>query len=223
MPTFTDLYYSSATNIGNATLLPEKAVSYESGLKYQFIGVDGHLTYFHRTGKNMIDWVRKPDETIWYAQNITALNTDGIEFSARITPQKIFNKKTFIKSINFSWSWLTQDKKSGIYDSKYVLDYLNHKIDLGLTHDVIKNIGINWQVSYQDRNGSYTAWDGSKYGSLVEYKPFVLVDSRLYWTKKATTVYFEVSNLFNKTYTDYGTIAEPGRLLRMGLIHQFNL
>jgi len=223
MPTFTDLYYSSPTNIGNSALQPEKAISYESGFKYLLKGVDGHLTYFHRNGKNMIDWVKKPDENIWYAQNITELNTDGIEFSASINPQQLFDKKTFIKSINLSWSWLTQDKQSGILDSKYVLDYLNHKIDLGISHDVLKNVGINWQISYQDRNGSYIGWDGSKYGNAVEYKPFVLVDSRLHWGKNATTVYLEGSNLFDKTYFDFGNIALPGRTIRVGLIHQFNL
>ncbi|NEW83232.1 MAG: TonB-dependent receptor [Mariniphaga sp.] len=223
LPTFTDLYYSSATNIGNSSLKPEKAVAYESGFKYQFNGIDGHLSYFHRSGKDMIDWVKKPDENIWYAQNITELNTDGIEFSAKINPQKFFDKKLFIKSINLSWSWLTQSKQSGIFASKYVLDFLNHKIDLGISHSVVKNVGINWQISYQDRNGSYTNWEGSKYGNEVEYKPFVLVDSRLHWTKNNTNIYLEASNLFDKSYYDFGNIAQPGRSLRIGIIHQFNL
>ncbi len=223
LPTFTDLYYSSATNIGNSSLKPEKAVAYESGFKYQFNGIDGHLSYFHRSGKDMIDWVKKPDENIWYAQNITELNTDGIEFSAKINPQKFFDKKLFIKSINLSWSWLTQSKQSGIFASKYVLDFLNHKIDLGISHSVVKNVGINWQISYQDRNGSYTNWEGSKYGNEVVYKPFVLVDSRLHWTKNNTNIYLEASNLFDKSYYDFGNIAQPGRSLRIGIIHQFNL
>jgi len=223
MPTFTDLYYSSPTNIGNAALLPEKAIAFESGIKYQFKGVEGHLAYFHRNGKNIIDWVRKPDETIWYAQNITELNTDGLEFSAKINPRKLFDRKLFIKSINFSWSWLNQDKQSGIYASKYVLDYLKHKINLGLSHDVFKNIGINWEISYQDRNGTYTSWEGTKYGNEVEYKPFILVDSRLYWTKKRTNIYLEAANLLDRTYYDFGNIPQPGRWVRVGVIHQFKL
>jgi len=223
MPTFTDLYYSSPTSIGNSSLQPEKAVAYESGFKYQFNGIEGHLAYFHRNGRNMIDWIKKPGDNIWYAENITKLNTDGIEFSAKIDPQRLFDHKMFIKSINLSWSWLTQDKQSGINASQYVLDFMNHKIDLGISHDVVKNIGINWQISYQDRNGSYTNWDGSKYGNLVEYKPFVLVDSRLHWTKHGTNIYLEASNLFNNIYCDFGNIRQPGRTFRIGLIHQFSL
>ena len=171
----------------------------------------------------MIDWIKKSDESIWYAQNITKLNTDGLEFSTSINPQKLFEKKLFIKSINFSWSWLTQSKQSGNFASKYVLDFLNHKIDLGLSHSLIKNVGVNWQISYQDRNGTYTFWDGSKYGNEVAYKPFVLIDSRLHWTKKNTNVYLEASNLLDKTYYDFGNIAQSGRSLRIGIIHQFNL
>jgi vitamin B12 transporter len=223
MPTFTDLYYSSATNIGNSLLLPEKAVAYESGLKYHFKGVKGHFSYFHRSGKNMIDWVKKPDENIWYAQNITKLNTDGLEFAAKIIPEKLFDKKTFIKSVELSWSWLSQDKQSGIYASKYVLDFLKNKINLGISHEIIKNVGINWEISYQDRNGTYTNWEGSKYGNEVKYKPFLLIDSRLYWNKKGTTIYTEASNLSNTDYYDFGNIRQPGRWLRIGFIHQFNL
>jgi iron complex outermembrane receptor protein len=223
MPTFTDLYYTSPTSIGNSSLQPEKAVAYESGFKYQFKVIEGHLAYFHRSGRNMIDWIKKPGDNIWYAENITKLNTDGIEFSSKIDPQRLFDHKMFIKSINLSWSWLTQNKQSGIDASQYVLDFMNHKIDLGISHEVVKNIGINWQISYQDRNGSYTNWDGSKYGNIIEYKPFVLVDSRFHWTKNGTNIYLEASNLFNNTYYDFGNIQQPGRTFRIGFIHQFSL
>ncbi len=223
LPTFTDLYYSSPTNKGNALLQPEKAVEYETGIKYQFKGIDGHFAYFHRNGKDMIDWVRKPSDNIWYAQNITELNTDGLEFSAKINPGKLFDNKLFIQTVNFSWSHLSQSKQSGIYSSSYVLDYLKNKINLGITHKVIKNIGISWQISYQDRNGSYTYWDGTKYGEQFDYKPFILVDSRVYWKKKGITYYLESSNLFNKTYQDFGNLREPGRWLKAGIICELNL
>ena len=223
MPTFTDLYYSSPTNKGNAALQPEKAVEYESGFKYQLKGVDGHLAYFHRSGKNMIDWVRKPADNVWYAQNITELNTDGLEFSVKINPGKVLEKSIFIQSINLSWSYLTQNKQSGIYASQYVLDYLKNKINLGISHKIVKNIGINWQISYLDRNGTFTNWEGTKYGKEVGYRPSVLVDSRLYWTKKRSTLYLEASNLFDQTYHDFGNVHEPGRWLKIGFIHQLKI
>ena len=223
MPTFTDLYYSSPTNKGNPLLQPEKAVEYESGLKYQLKWVDGHLSYFHRSGRNMIDWVRKPEDNIWYARNITELNTDGVEFSAKINPGRLLDRNVFIQSINLSWSYLTQNKQSGAYSSSYVLDYLKHKINLGISHKMIRNMGINWQFAYQERNGKYPLWDGSKFGDLVGYQPFVLVDGRIYWKKKGTTCYLEASNILNKRYHDFGNIQEPGRWIKIGIIHQLNL
>lgn len=223
MPTFTDLYYSSPTNIGNADLLPEKAVAYESGFKFNATGIEGHIAYFHRNGRNMIDWVKKTDENVWYAQNITQLNTDGTELSLQINPNKLLQSETWIKRVSLSWSWLEQNKKSGALISKYVLDYLKHKIDFSLSHQLLRNVGMNWQVSYQDRNGSYTQWEGSTYGQEVEYKPFVLVDSRLYWSKKSTNIYFEVSNIFDKRYYDFGNIELPGRWVRVGITQQINL
>lgn len=223
MPTFTDLYYSSPTNIGNAALRPEEAIAYESGFKYRRDGIDGHLAYFHRSGKNLIDWVKKVEETIWHAQNITTLNTDGLEFSIRAAPQKIFSKGFFFKSIDLSWSWMAQDKKPGGFDSKYVLDYLVHKIDLGLAHNIVKNVRANWQIAYRDRNGAFSGWEGQKYGKEIEYKPFILVDSRLYWGKKGTDIYLEVSNLFDKTYCDFGNITLPGRWAKMGVIYRWGV
>ena len=223
MPTFTDLYYSSPTNKGNILLQPEKSVEYETGLKYQLKGIDGHFSFFHRNGNNMIDWVRKPEDNVWYAQNITHLNTDGLEFSAKINPAKILDKKVFIKSINISWSHLTQNKQSGIYASQYILDYLKNKVSAGITHKVIQNIGITWQISYMERNGTFTNWDGTRYGNQVGYQPFVLVDSRLSWNRRGTTCYLEASNLFNTAYHDFGNVHEPGRWVKFGIIHQLNL
>jgi vitamin B12 transporter len=223
MPTFTDLYYSSPTNKGNISLQPEKALEFETGIKYQFIGVDGHFTYFHRNGTNMIDWVRKPSDNVWYAQNITELNCDGLELSAKINPERLLGKKVFVKLINFSWSHLAQNRQTGIYASEYVLDYLKNKVNLGISHALVKKIGITWQIGYNNRNGTYTKWDGSKYGEEVNFKPFVVVDSRIYWKKKDTTCYLEVSNLFNKSYFDFGNLHEPGRWLKVGIIHQLNL
>ncbi len=223
MPTFTDLYYKSATIMGNLSLKPEEATSFETGFKYSHPWFKAHATYFHRWGNNMIDWVRQPSETIWYAQNLTTLNTDGIELSVKTIPSAIIGKEIFIKTFDVSYAFLDQDKESGELISKYVLDYLKHKIDIRLTHSLIRNVSLNWQFSYQDRNGTYTLWEGSGYGKEVEYKPFWLVDTRLNWSKKTTTVYLEAANLLDHEYFDYGNIAQPGLWIKAGIIQRINL
>lgn len=218
IPTFTDLYYKSATNIGNSELLPEEALSLESGLKYNSTWVNARLAVFMRWGKNMIDWVRQPNETIWYAKNLTNLNTKGVEASVKINLSNILGKEVFINSIDLSYDFLIQDKESGKLISKYLLDYLKHKFDIRLTHDICRNINASWLISYQDRNGTFTLWEGSKYGNEVSYDPILLVDSRINWIRKKFNFYAEASNLLNKTYFDYGNIEQPGIWIKAGVI-----
>lgn len=222
LPTFTDLYYKSATNIGNSSLKPEEATAFETGLKYKNSWLEAHATWFRRWGTNMIDWVREPGESVWYAKNITKLNTDGIELAVHTNPSRLFGGHTFIQNFDVSYAWLNQKNDAGLLISKYVLDYLKHKIDIRFGHSVIKNMTINWQFSYQDRNGTFTRWEGSGYGNEVEYKPFWLVDARLNWSRKGTNVYLEASNLLNRTYWDFGNIEQPGTWLKAGIIHRFN-
>lgn len=223
IPTFTDLYYSSPTNIGNPSLKPEEATAFETGIKYYNNGIVCNMAYFHRQGKNMIDWIKESGETIWHAANITTLNTDGIEFSAKIIPKKIFRREIFLKSLNFSYSYINQGKQSGIFSSKYILDYLKNKIDLGISHSIYNGINANWKLSYQDRNGTYTKWKDSEYGEEVPYNSVWLIDGRLYWQKHGTNIYIECSNLLNKRYVDYANVEQPGIWFRMGIIFQVNL
>jgi len=223
MPTYTDLYYSSATNVGNANLLPEEALSFETGLKFSNNWLTSHIAIFERWGKNMIDWVRPPNETIWYAKNLTSLITRGIEISGKIYPSKLFGRDIFIRSLDLSYGYLTQDKESGDYISKYVLDYLKNKIDIRLTHDIYKNLSASWLVSYQDRNGTYTLWEGNKYGSEVEYVPILLIDTRISWIKNQFNLFIEASNLLNRTYYDIGNVEQPGIWAKAGIVVKLGL
>lgn len=223
MPTFTDLYYKSATNLGNPDLLPEEALSFETGLKFSHKWLTAHISLFERRGKNMIDWVRLPIETVWVSKNITKLATRGAEIAARISPEKLFGKQIFIQSVDLSYGFLNQDKESGNYLSKYLLDYLKHKADLRFTHTILKNLSANWLISYQERNGTYTSWDGTKYGNEVPYTPLWLLDSRINWVKKQLCLFVEASNLLNKHYFDYGNVEQPGMWAKAGVTLKLGL
>ena len=166
----------------------------------------------------MIDWVRQPNETIWYAKNLTKLNTRGVELSVNILPSKLIGKESLIRSVDLSYGYLTQDKESGILISKYLLDYLKHKVDLRLTHGIYQNFTASWLISYQERNGTYTKWEGTKYGSEVDYVPVWLIDTRINWVKNRVNLYLEASNLLNKAYFDYGNIEQPGTWVKAGIV-----
>ena len=79
LPTFTDLYYSGPGNLGNPDLLPEEAVSVETGVKGSRRGVQFDVAVFRRWGSNMIDWIRSPGDDLWRSENLTEVTTSGVE------------------------------------------------------------------------------------------------------------------------------------------------
>jgi iron complex outermembrane receptor protein len=58
LPTFTDLFYSGPSNIGNPNLKPEEALSYEAGLKFNNSFIKSNLSFYYRDSRNLIAWVK---------------------------------------------------------------------------------------------------------------------------------------------------------------------
>jgi len=222
MPTFTDLYYSGPTNQGNPNLKPEEATVAETGLKLNKAAFEGHVAIFERWGKNMIDWVKAPLDPLWRSVNLTDVNVSGLEVSGKWLPRKTFNDNFPITSISIDYAYLTADKKSGILLSKYVLDQLRHKLDIGIDHQIKWGLGATWRLSYQSRYGTYQKWDNAQLGNVVSYKPFWQADARLYWKYSLFTIYAEATNLFNVEYFDNANVPQPGRWMKAGLKVDFN-
>jgi len=222
LPTFTDLYYSGPTNVGNPNLKPEEAVVTETGFKFNRNAWEGHVDVFKRWGKNMIDWVKTPQETIWRSMNFTSVNVTGVEVSGKWFPAKTFGDKFIVSMVSVDYAYLSADKKSGDLLSKYVLDQLRHKVDIGIDHRIKWGLGATWRFSYQQRDGTYQKWDNLQLGPNVPYKPFWLADARLYWKYSGFTVFTDVSNLFNVEYFDNANVPQPGRWFKAGLKLDFN-
>jgi outer membrane receptor protein involved in Fe transport len=59
LPTYTDLYYSDPTNVGNPVLKPESAWSLEAGADWKPDNrVSAGMTFFQRWDRNVIDYVQ---------------------------------------------------------------------------------------------------------------------------------------------------------------------
>ena len=220
MPTFTDLYYSDPANVGNPALKPETANSLEGGFKYVAEKLTGNLTWFYRDGKNIIDWVKLPDEVVWHAENLTHLVSSGVEFRVDYYPE-ITKSHSFITRIGSGYMYNNQTKSSYMFDSKYALDNLKHKFEATVSHRILKNLSATWALDIQDRNGTYTQYTDGSYGKEVTYKTFALVDGKLNYIYKLVNLYLSVSNLFNVTYYDIGNVVQPGRWIKAGL--RFNI
>lgn len=216
MPSFTDLYYQGPINTGNPDLKPEEAVTYEAGIKYAGKLLNGHISYFRRDGKNIIDWGKaNATDDKWQSLNLTELSTDGVEISMEL----LTNPKSPITYFNVSYSYLNTTKSSGDYISYYALDYLKHRFTVNLHHKIIRNLSASWAYSYNNRAGSYL-----EYPSNTEkaFKPYSLFDGRITFKRFLYSLYLESSNIFNKSYADLGNIIMPGRWVKAGLIIKVN-
>ena len=207
LPTFTDMYYKSANQLANPDLQPEESYTWELGSQLQKQHFSCRISAYYRIGSNIIDWARTKDEEIWKSMNIDNVNTLGTEISAQYAIGK------YIKTIGASYSFCTLNKKSGELISKYALDYLHNYVSININHAIYKQIGINWQYTYQERLGCYVDRDGN----TINYKPFSLLDMQAYWQNKTTKIFIDVTNICNTRYYDYGGIEQPKREFRVGI------
>ncbi len=217
MPTFTDLYYSGPTNQGNPNLKPERSTTIEGGIKLNTRAIKGHVSYYHRSGKDMIDWIRESEEFLWETRNLTEIISNGIELAADLDVNEALNRKFFLKNVGVNYAFNSLDKGESNYLSSYVLDNLNHKLVFSLDHSIWRKIYASWKVSYQDRNGSYAQFEETTYVGEAEYNPFWLTDAKIYYKSDAVQIYLTVSNLLNKSFVDLGNVEQPGRWISMGL------
>jgi len=202
LPTFTDLFYKSATQNANPDLQPEYSTTIEAGFKYypDALKLDGSV--FYRKGTDIIDWVKFPDQEKWQSMNLTTLNTFGADISATYT----FHKG-LIKNLMLTYAYIDTDKAPTEFDSKYALDYLRHQIVLQTSHAVVRNVDMAWNLTYNDRAGDYADFTT---GLRTAYLPYLLISSRISWKLNQFLIYADVNNLLNTEFVDFGGLSQPG-------------
>lgn len=199
LPTFTDLYYKSATQIANPNLKPEENLTSEIGIKYHGHNITTNLNLYYRIGRNIIDWIKLPEEEQWKSMNHSKVDAFGGEFSFA------YSYGYWLPKAEITYSYCNLNKKTDNYLSKYALDYLRHKLTLSIEHGIYKGFGANWQLTYQNRNGEYIDISGNN----RTYKPVWLLDGQIYWRNKKLKLYVEATNITNLRYYDYGGIIQP--------------
>lgn len=201
IPTFTDLYYESATQLANPALRPEKALQLEAGIKYSGEHWFANASGYYRWGKDLIDWVKEPVDSIvqWKSMNHTDVDAMGCEVSGGVEGYE------YLYKAELSYSFCHLNKDAGEWLSKYALDYLRHKISLRIEHRIWKGFGASWCLRWQQREGSYT----DRMGEICQYKPVFLMDGQLYWSNEVVRIALECQNMTNQQYYDYGGILQP--------------
>jgi vitamin B12 transporter len=210
IPSFTELYYKSATNIGNADLQAEELLNYELIFDYTSKGITIQNRLFLMDGINTIDWVRYPNESIYKAMNHTQVITYGNTFFAAVFPQQI--GMPFVENISVNYTILNKQKYSDDLISAYALDYLKNNFSLSIKLSVLQKISSVIKFSYYDRNGTYT------YDNLeIAYPDYSNTDITFSYSFKRFDLNFSVYNLFGVEQFDFGGINLPDRSFNIGL------
>ncbi|MDR6157491.1 vitamin B12 transporter [Chryseobacterium sp. SLBN-27] len=203
IPTFTDLYYTSKTEQGNPNLLPENAVYAEIGYQFQTKNILAKLSGFLRDTNNAIDWTKKkPEDPVWYAQNIGETTIKGIEaeFSHRMN-----NWLKYTVGYTYLDNRLNKPED---FSARYLLDNLKHQLIAKLETRFLKSFINEVVYRYNERlnNGIYN-----------------LVDDKLSFVKKDFSVYILVNNVTNTSYTETFGVEMPQRWFHIGLSYNFNI
>src|ERR1035437_9877311 len=207
IPTYTELYYNSPAQKGNALLQPEETITYEAGVNYNASSISGNLSLYSRNGKNLIDWVKDINDinSKYLARNIAEINTYGIDMGISYHP--FFNNNSYLKKISLNYTYLKSDFHEPNLISQYILDLLRHQVIVEITHSIPYDILFNWTFRYENR---------------YNFDSYFITDLKLSRSFNNFDLYLSAINLFNKAYMDVSGIPLPGRWIKAGISCRIN-
>lgn len=89
-PTWFERYYTDPVNVGTPTLVPERFYNSEVGVSWRIpAGWSADVAGFHRSGRDVLDWVRPAGQrpaARWVAANLGTVRTTGVELLATAPP-----------------------------------------------------------------------------------------------------------------------------------------
>jgi iron complex outermembrane receptor protein len=206
-PTYTDLYYNGPSNIGNPDLKPEEALSYELGFKLSSQNLIGNASFFSRRTTGLIDWVKDSLTAPWQPQNFEEVVVTGLDLSFQVVNPNTRFYTEGISSLGIQYTYLNPDLKGDPeVISRYSLGQIQHQLIMNLDYKFANYIYHSVKARYVDR---------------LEDDAYWLLDTRLSFMKKGTTVFVDVQNILDTDYFESGIVPMPGRWYRLGV--NFNI
>lgn len=205
IPTYTDLFYSDPTTIGNENLDPEEALTEELGIKYSKGSFSGSIAIFNRHSNNLIDYVKAKPEDLWKATNIQDLNTVGLEVNASFN----YTMRGFSQNITLGYTYLDEDlKASEVNFSRYSINSLQHHATSTFRTQFFKNFRQSIAYKFAKR----TVGTNNDY-HVVDVKATLDLQS------------FEISvignNIFNTDYTETNLVPMPKGNILLDVKYKF--
>ena len=191
IPTFTDLYYSDPTTLGNKDLKPEEALTTELGWRWTTKGFQLTTAVFHRAAENLIDYVRPNEEGRFEATNIRKVNTQGVEVETNTQ----FTIGQQAQQFSLGYTYLNDDVKAiNLAFSRYAINSLRHHLTLNYRGSITKNLRGNIAIKHAER-------------PLQE--AYQVVDFGIQWQLKDLVVSFMANNIFNEVYSESNLVPMP--------------
>ncbi|MGA3100454.1 MAG: TonB-dependent receptor [Terracidiphilus sp.] len=210
IPTYTDLYYSDPSTLGNANLKPESAWTGDGGADWTpsskfVLSATGFYSQQHDT----IDYVKSATpnpylpvgcpENIWCADNLNGLHFAGVEASFTWIPNKS-------QTVRVEWTALhgAQTALHG-FESEYVFNYPVENIHASWTwamgHDIVLTNVVQLAERYQQT--VYPVWNATLTRDAWKVRP-----------------YLRLMNASNTGYQEIGGVNMPPRTIMGGVAVQ---
>lgn len=205
LPTYTDLYYKGPTNIGNDQLRPEKSRYAEGGLKYNSNHFVLNASVFKRRISNFIDWVKNVTTDPWQPKNFSQLNTMGYTLSADYNTG-VMQNSSFFNSMRFGLAYTNLDPKVKTTIpmatiSRYAVESLKNQLTGTVNTDFLKVMSLTLTARYCER---------------ISYKDYTIMDARVAYKLKKSSIYFDALNIFDVNYIEAGAVPMPGVWASLG-------
>jgi iron complex outermembrane receptor protein len=217
IPTYTDLYYSDPSTLGNANLKPESAWSSDGGADWApWAKLTLSATGFYSQQHDTIDYVRSatvpnvylpasceinnaPAANIWCATNLNGLRFAGLETRLTWVPKKS-------QIVRIAWTGLhgAQSALHGL-ESEYVFNYPVQNIHASwssaLGHDFVLTNAVEIAERYQQT--VYPVWNATVTHDTGKLRP-----------------YLRLTNLSNTGYQEITGVNMPPRTIMGGVALQ---
>ena len=205
IPTYTDLFYSSPTTLGNENLKLEKALTKEIGLKYLKSNFNLSMSLYQRDASDIIDYVRNNEAEPWQANNIREITTNGFELNMGY---KFYLGAFRPQSINIGYSNINDDLlETDFTFSRYALNSLKNQIT------------ATYMFQIRDFISSTLTFKNSE---RVNDDSYTVIDFRTSYIYEKFTLSIILNNILDEDYTETNLVPMPGFNSLVGIKYSIN-
>jgi outer membrane cobalamin receptor len=200
IPTYTDLYYSDPTTIGNPTLKPESAWTGDGGVDWApSTRIALNVTGFYSRQHNAIDYVRPSPAQKWQAVNLNGLQFSGVESTFTWIPAES-------QTVHVAWTALhgAQKALNGL-QSEYVFNY------------PVQNIHADWSIAFHH---AFAITNAVQLAQRYKQTVYPVWNAALTHDTGKIRPYLRLTNLSNTGYQEITGVNMPSRAITGGIAIQ---